>query len=302
MWAAHCGARPLTSKESPQSKPRASVRAGFLYVDKCLVRKADSRIVLVREAGTVPVPVETFNVLLLGPGTSVTHGAMTTLTNAGTSITWVGDGAGVWYASGNPLTRSNKMLIHQAAIVSDPHQRLKAAQRLYRLRFRDENITLPDKIGDMQLMEAVRMKDVYREHAARTGVSWKGRDRSARADPVNAVMSLAHSCLYAVCHSVIAALGFSTGLGVVHEGNFRAFTLDIADLYKEPITIPAAFDLAAKWPMAQVPASKVRERVRDDMLSLRFIRAVTRDVFHVLGMPRDTRVAGFADANDWWCP
>ena len=63
---------------------------------------------------------------------------------------------------------------------------------------------------------------------------------------MNQALSAGHACLYGVAHAVIAALGCSPGLGFIHVGHERSFVYDIADLYKADLTIPIAFEIAAK--------------------------------------------------------
>ncbi|MEJ7689327.1 MAG: CRISPR-associated endonuclease Cas1 [Nocardioidaceae bacterium] len=70
------------------------------------------------------------------------------------------------------------------------------------------------------------------------------RANSGRLDTVNEALNYANTALYGVVQGIIGALGMSPGLGIVHEGNPRAFVLDIADLYKTDVTIPLAF---AQW-------------------------------------------------------
>lgn len=281
--------------------PRIDSRVGFLYVERCAVSRKGNALVLRRESGDVTVPLKQFNTLLLAPGVSVTHSAVGLLSSAGVSAVWVGDGAGVWYANGAPLSRSNSLLVRQAQIVSDPELRHEAAKRLYRLRFgNDSSVVDAGSIEDMQRAEAVEMKRLYGVLSKMYGVPWAGRDPRG-GDTVNSAMTLGHSCLYSVCHSVIHALNLSTGLGVVHMGNYRAFTLDIADLYKHRITIPAAFDLAADvGGFGSVSAATVRARMREDMLSANFLRAVVGDIMVVLGLSRDSRDVTLTDSNKWW--
>lgn len=289
--------------ESLTSVTKISARIGFLYVERAVVSRKGNALTLTREEGTVEVPLDTFNTLLLAHGVSISHAAIALCAASGVSAVWVGDGGGVWYSSGAPLSRSNNLLVQQAKIVSSESLRIDAARRLYSIRFgSDSHVVSESTVADMQRAEAREMKKLYADMASHHGVVWRGRDTLRVADPVNSAMTLGHSCLYAVCHSVIHALNLSAGLGVVHVGNYRSFTLDIADLYKASVTIPAAFELAAQCEGAAVPARDVRRRARQDMLSGRFLRDVVADILDVLGLPRDARSMTLKDSNDWWTP
>ena len=288
------------SKVSPQDLPRVDVRIGFLYVDKCTVSKKNNSLVLKREEGEIPVPLHQFNVLMLAPGVSITHSAISLMASSGVSAIWTGDGAGVWYANGAPLSRSNHLLLRQAEIVSDSSLREEAERRMYGIRFGTASPVLSaEGIEDLQRAEAREMKALYASLSRQHGVEWRGRDPYG-SDPLNKTMTIGHSCLYAVCHGVIHALNLSTGLGIVHSGNYRAFTLDIADLYKHRTTIPAAFEMTSVPNFRGVRSSDIRARAREDMLNIVFLRKVVGDILDTLGMSRDSRTVSFADSNSWW--
>lgn len=55
--------------------------------------RADSAITVTDEKGIIHVPAAAISVLMLGPGTDVTHRAMELIGDAGVSVIWVG---GTW--------------------------------------------------------------------------------------------------------------------------------------------------------------------------------------------------------------
>jgi CRISPR-associated protein Cas1 len=128
--------------------------------------------------------------------------------------------------------------------------------------------------------EGARVRRIYREHSARTGVAWNHRDYDrtdfASGDPINQALSAAHACLYGIVHAVIVALGAAPGLGFVHTGHERAFVYDIADLYKAEVTIPVAFDVAASGStdISADTRRAVRDRVHDGAILARCVRDV----------------------------
>ena len=96
------GAQKTELQELPQIKERLS----FLYLERCLINRQDSSISIADERGTVQVPAASLSVLLLGPGTTVTHRAMELIGDAGTSVLWIGEHGVRYYAWGKPLTHS----------------------------------------------------------------------------------------------------------------------------------------------------------------------------------------------------
>ncbi len=289
-------------KQTLHDSSRIGARTGFLFLDKCRVTRTGNKLVACRNDRDISIPTDSYNVLMFGPGSSITHQAVALMARDGVSAVWVGDGVGVWYAQGYPLTRSNELVVRQARIVSDEHSRRQAAIRLYELRFRGMRSLFEecDTVKEMQLAEARLMKNVYSGNSKRTGVSWVRRDTSGALDAVNNAMTLAHSCLYAITSSVIGALSLSPGLGVVHHGNYRAFVLDIADVYKERTTIPISFDLASASPHEFVAAKTVRAAMRESLMTQDFIRRMVKDIFIVLGVSEDRSYVTFTDANEWW--
>jgi CRISPR-associated protein Cas1 len=216
-----------------------------------LISRRDNAITVIDERGTVHVPAAALGVILLGPGTNISHRAMELIGDAGASVIWVGERGVRYYAHDRPLTHSSRLLVAQATLVSNTRIRLDVARDMYRLRFANEDVS---KMTMQQLRgrEGARIRRVYRTASQKTGVTWDGRaydhDDYAAGDAVNMALSAAHACLYGVAHSVIVAMGCSPGLGFVHTGHERSFVYDIADLYKAEITIPIAFEVAALDP------------------------------------------------------
>ena len=63
-------------------------------------------------------PAASLGVLMLGPGTNVSHRAIELLGDAGSSVIWVGEHGVRYYAHGRPLTHSSRLIKKQAELVS----------------------------------------------------------------------------------------------------------------------------------------------------------------------------------------
>jgi len=273
------GAKKPELQELPQIRERIS----FLYLERCLISRQDSAITVTDERGTVHIPAASLSVVLLGPGTNISHRAIELIGDTGTSVVWVGERGVRYYAHGRPLTHSARMLIAQASLVSNTRTRLAVAREMYQLRFPNEdvsNLTMQQLRG----REGSRIRAVYRNASKKTGIPWTGREYSpddfTASDPINMALSAAHTCLYGVAHSVIAALGCSPGLGFVHTGHERSFVYDIADLYKADLTIPIAFDVVARDPVDI--GSEVRHAVRDAISNGRILEQAVKDIRNLL--------------------
>lgn len=266
-------------KPDLQALPQIRDRMTFLYLERCQINRQDSAITVIDEDGIVLIPAAAISVLLLGPGTTVTHRAMELIGDAGVCIIWVGEHGVRYYASGRPLTHKAGLLMRQAALASNQKQHLEVVRKMYQLRFPGEDIshlTLPQLRG----REGARVRSAYRRAAEEWGIDWNGRvydpENFAEGDAVNQALSAGHACLYGLAHAVIVAMGGSAGLGFVHIGHENSFVYDIADLYKAETTIPIAFEIAAQQP-DDLPAM-TRRRVRDTFVQQHILERMVRDI------------------------
>jgi CRISPR-associated protein Cas1 len=296
---------PGAEKPEIQELPRIGERLSFLYLERCLVSRQDSAVTVTDERGTVHVPAAAVGVLMLGPGVNVSHRAMELLGGAGASVLWIGERGVRYYAHGRPLTHSSRLLVAQAALVSNKRSRLAVARWMYQMRFPGEDVS-GMTMQQLRGREGARIRAVYRKASKETGVAWQGReydpDNFDDATPVNRALSAAHACLYGVAHSVIVAMGCAPGLGFIHTGHDRSFVYDIADLYKAETTIPIAFRVAAKEP-ADI-GSATRHAVRDAFTDGQIMKRIAKDVQYLLlnfyedGKYRDADDADNADGAD----
>lgn len=109
---------PGIARPELQALPQIKDRMTFLYLEHCQLERDDSAIVLRDLDGTVYVPAAAISVLLLGPGTSITHRAMELIGDAGVLAVWVGERGVRYYAGGRPLTHRARLLIRQAELSS----------------------------------------------------------------------------------------------------------------------------------------------------------------------------------------
>jgi CRISPR-associated protein Cas1 len=285
--------------------PRVKSRLSFLYLEHCLISRHDSAITVTDERGTVHVPAAQLSVLLLGPGTNISHRAMELIADTGTSVVWVGERGVRYYAHGRGLTHSARLLIAQATLVSNVKTRLRVARAMYALRFPHEDVS---KLTMQQLRgrEGARIRSVYRQASRQTAIKWDGReydpDDFASGTVVNRALSAAHACLYGVAHSVIVALGCAPGLGFVHTGHERSFVYDLADLYKAELTIPLAFEVAAKLTNeteVKIDVGRTtRLAVREQIFSCRLLERMVKDI-HCLLLGEQEQIGQAGEASDF---
>lgn len=271
----YVGSRPPELEELVRCEDRLS----FVYFEHCIINRKDNAITVTDDQGTIHVPAASLSVLMLGPGTSVSHQAMVVIGENGATVIWVGERGVRMYAFGKPLTHSSGLLQKQAALVSNTRKRLAVARMMYQMRFPGENV---DSLTMQQLRgrEGARIRQVYRACSQSTGVKWDKRMYDPKdfehSNDINKALSAAHQCLYGLAHAVIVALGCSPGLGFVHVGHERSFVYDVADLYKAELSIPIAFETVAKEP-EDIP-SAVRHAMRDAVYDLSILSRMVKDI------------------------
>jgi len=256
---------------------------GYLYVEHCRVEQDAKAIAIFDAEGVVAVPCASLAVLMLGPGTNITHAAIRTLATNGCLVVWCGEGGVRFYGVGMGETRRADNLYHQASMWADPTRHMMVVRRMYEMRFPDR---LPAGLTLKQIrgMEGARVRDAYARTSRETNVPWTGRsyrrDRWETADPVNRALSAANACLYGLCYAGVLSAGFSPALGFIHTGLQSSFVLDIADLYKAETTVPAAFRTVAE--SEQDVERRVRYQCRDLFNETRLLERVIPDIEYAL--------------------
>ena len=267
--------------------PKVRDSLAYIYVEHARIDKLDSSIAVYEADGTcMPVPASGLCLLMLGPGTRVTHNAIATLADNNCLVAWCGEEGVRFYAYGTGGTRSASSLLHQARLVSDEAKRLEVVRRMYRMRF-EEEMDESYSVEQLRGMEGVRVRETYAKMSRDTGLEWTGRsyDRGSwnKADGVNRALSCANSCLYGLCHAAIVAAGYSPGLGFIHTGKQLSFVYDIADLYKCELTIPIAFEMARA--ATDNLERAVRHRCRDVFRDHKLLQRVIPDIQKCLATP-----------------
>jgi len=196
--------------------------------------------------GDYAIPYQGVSIILLGPGSTVSHDALRILSRHGTLLAAIGDGAVKFYTA-PPMGQARSEIARKHAYLwANKKQRVEVARRMYAFRF---GRVLPYRdISVLRGIEGGRMKETYRILAAQYQVQWYGRhyDRSApeSADIPNQAINHAATFVESAAEVAVACVGALPPLGFIHETSSNAFTLDIADLWRAELTIPLAFRTA----------------------------------------------------------
>jgi CRISPR-associated protein Cas1 len=196
------------------------------------------------ERGDYAIPFQTISNLIVGPGTTVSHDSLRLLARHGTGLIAVGEDGVRFYASMPAGADDSALARRQVAAWADSSgARLHVARRMYAWRLGE---LLPSAdIAVLRGIEGARVKSLYKTLARQHGLEWAGRrydrDDPEAADLVNQALNHAATALSAAAMIAVAATSTVPQLGFVHEDSASSFCLDIADVYREQVALPAAF-------------------------------------------------------------
>ena len=203
------------------------------------------------DPGNYQIPHQAVSIILLGPGSSVTHDVLRLLARHGCALAAVGEGAVRFYTAPP-----------QATLLADPKTRMEVARSMYAIRFGE--FVLTRDIEVLRGQEGARIKRSYQLAAQRFGVPWNGRfydrENPDASDAPNQAMNHAATAMSAAATVAVASLGAIPQLGFIHEDSGQAFVLDIADLYRHDVTLEIAFGAVQESLKVKEPLERLVRR------------------------------------------
>ena len=118
-------------------------------------------------------------------------------------------------------------------------------------------------LAELRGFEGRRVRDTYSRLAHQHGIQQFRRQATGAKDPVNIGLNIGNAILYGLAGTVCAALSLNPALGVIHEGNSRAFLFDLGDLYKEETSMAGAFECGNMNDLA-VTRKRIRELIHQN--------------------------------------
>jgi len=266
-------------------------RHGLLWLDRGRLEVEDGCLRFITAGGTLAagnyqIPHQSVSIVLLGPGSSITHDALRLLAGHGTALAAVGDDGVRIYTAPPLMPDTSTLARHQMIKWAKPQSRLAVARRMYAIRLGE---ILPSRdIETLRGIEGARVKESYRVMAERFGVPWKGR-RYDRADPdaadmANQAINHAATAVRAAAAIAVTATATIPQLGFIHEDSGQAFALDIADLYRDDLTLTIAFGAAKEAADADETVDRiVRRRASKAFVEKKVIPDMIDRIKQVLG-------------------
>lgn len=200
------------------------------------------------KAGDYAIPFQQVSMLLMGPGTTISHDVLRLLARHGTGLAAVGeDGVRIYTAP--PLSNADSTIArNQADLWSRKKSRIRVARKMYAWRLGQ---VVPEQDLDvLRGIEGSRMKSAYKEIASQYGIEWRGRryDRNnpEATDLPNQAINHSATAMEAAAIIAVHSVGAIPQLGFVHEDPGISLPLDIADLYRTSVVVPVAFQAVSE--------------------------------------------------------
>ncbi len=244
-------------------------RHGLVWLDRGRLEVEDGCLRFITagggelQAGDYQIPHQAVSIILLGPGSSVTHDALRLLARHGCALAAIGEGAVRFYTAPPLMPDSSVAARAQVTLWANPKTRMEVARAMYAMRFGE--FVLTRDIEVLRGQEGARIKRSYQLAADRFGIPWHGRhydrEHPDSGDAPNQAINHAATAVAAAASVAVASLGAIPQLGFVHEDSGQSFVLDVADLYRHDITLDIAFGAAKESLQKSVPLEKmVRQR------------------------------------------
>lgn len=264
-------------------------RLSYLYLECGRIEQEANSVAYVTEEKRVPIPAASLALLMLGPGTTITHRAICNLADCNCTVAWVGEEGVRFYCHGRGGTHFSANLLQQAALAANQRTRRLVVVRMYEKRF-GEPIEPGLHIQAIRGKEGYRVRTAYQTLATQNGVEWTGRNYDAQnwdqSDPLNRALSAASACLNGIVHAGVVSAGYSPAIGFVHTGKMLSFVYDVADLYKIDMIVPLAFATVAE--SDQKVEVRVRHACRDLFRKTRFLEQLLPDIKEILNGGNDS--------------
>jgi CRISPR-associated protein Cas1 len=248
-----------------------------------------------REAAGFNIPHANTSFVLLGPGSSITTEAVRLLKQEGVALGFCGSGGTPLLSAQDAYPdfalpadeyRDPRPMRNWIDICLDDGRRLEAAKALFERRL--ENVQAiwpklympgpqpdpPDREIERARKDAAKAqttatllgiegaltKTLYRSAAAVSGFDGferdHGNDTLDSANP-NRLLDHGNYLAYGLASVALWTLGISPGLSVVHGKTRRGgLVFDIADVIKDAIILPAAFNIASRIRDGSMPAEE----------------------------------------------
>jgi len=283
-----------------------SKRANVFYLEHVRVMQKDGLVVYMTEASDkldqfVSIPDKNTAFILLGKGSSITDAAMRNLAESNVLVGFCGSGGSPLFAMEDitflvpqdeyrPTEYAQRWMqawLQEPARVGLAKAFLRFRVHWARDRIRRLQVDLPDQVfdgllyaceqrqstQDLLLVEALYAKQLYRHYAEIFGVQQFTREPGKKKkqtieEKVNGFLDHGNYLAYGYASVALHGLGIPYFLPVLHGKTRRgALVFDVADLFKDWLIMPLAFEAGkAGWEDARFRANVIERAMDADVL------------------------------------
>ncbi len=262
-----------------------SKRANVMYLEKCRVQMFDERVVYLTKSGKdieqyFNIPERNTAFLLLGMGTSITQAAVRRLAESHVLVGFCGTGgsppyaqvdfafmnmeseyrpteymqtwAELWFTEQRRLTVARAFLTERIQFLrKNWGERLKIPLPERQLVLFAEQIEAADSTQSLLIAEAQWARTAYRHIADYYRIKHFKRelddDSTQLVKNINAMLDQGNYIAYGFAATALSGLGISFMFPVLHGKTRRgALVFDLADVIKDAIVMPLAFELGSE--------------------------------------------------------
>jgi CRISPR-associated protein Cas1 len=229
--------------------PRFDDRVSYLYLDRCNIERHENTVASFSLDQCLPIPIADLALLMLGPGSTISHAAISVLAESNCLLAFVGEQGVRLYSHGKGGTHVSSNMTRQATLWANTRTRRLVVRKMYSMRF-DDPLEPDLTIEQIRGREGHRVRRAYERASIAYNVAWQSRNYDATnwnaGDPLNRALSTGSACLNGLAHAAILTAGYSPGLGFIHSGKALSFVYDVADLFKVDLIVPIAFGIVAE--------------------------------------------------------
>lgn len=237
-------------KHIRDSFPLIKHRHAVLFLRRSIVDVVNGSVCSTDKNGIrTCIPIANISVIVLEPGTTITHEAVKLLAYCGCILLWIGENGCRIYSTGRTYTNSSRNVETQAMCFANPKKKNVVIYRLYKNIFGFD----PPKnrsVEQLRGFEGGIVRKNYKILSKKYDVEWHGRDYDIRNQEnnnlINNCLNVANTCLYGIIEAAITMAGYSPDLGFIHSGHTCSFVHDVADIFKFSCATVPAFQAASQ--------------------------------------------------------
>lgn len=291
----------MTNKERRPLAIMMSKRANAFYLEHVRVKQMDDRIVYLTETGQpveqiVNIPDKNTSFVLLGKGSSITDAAMRKFAESNVVVGFCGSGGsplfgmtdyvflspqdeyrpteymqswcGKWFNEAHRLTMAKDFLAHRISLCKKFLP--SVGDCIY-----DElknSITCASSAMELLTAEARYAKSIYAIFSRQYDIPFTrnagAKKQDKTEDVINSFLDHGNYLAYGYAAVALHTLGISFAFPVLHGKTRRgALVFDVADLAKDWLVLPLAFEAGVKkWDDQKFRAAVIEHAIRTQLL------------------------------------